>query len=227
MSVASSSRAAFINLTPTNGVNSSTSVPLSDLVSGSVEGIEVGDKLFSGFNYSRIGDMPPATDVNVLGFRDPAGNWGISFHGTFVDLPGGGFSDALIRYIVDIDPAFLQQGYRINDAHIFLGGVGVGTNSAFIVDESFLESNETMSVFKSTIGPGGTQLSDSAFFNPPLTRLHVVKDVFALASNGSFLPARATVIDQSFSQIVPEPAVLLISMIGIFAVTGCLRKRRR
>ena len=44
--------------------------------------------------------MPVANDVLVLGFKDPDGNWGVSFHGTFVDLPGGGFSDALIRFMV-------------------------------------------------------------------------------------------------------------------------------
>ena len=218
--------AALINLTPTNGVNSQDSVSLGSLVSGATEGIQVGDKLFTGFNYSRIGDMPLASDVNVLGFRDPFGNWGISFHGAFVDLPGNGFSDALIRFVVDIDPVFLQQGYRISDAHLFLGGVGVGENSAFIVDESFLGLNETMSVFKSTINQGGTKLSDSAYFDPTMTRLHVTKDVFALAAEGSSLPARATVIDQSFSQTnIPEPATLMILALGSFGLISKVRRR--
>lgn len=223
--VANPCPAALINLTPTNGVNSDTSVSLGSLASGDTTGITVGDKIFTGFVYSRIGDMPDADDINVLGFKDPAGNWGISFHGPFVDLPGNGFSDALIRFIVQVDPAFVQRGVRINDAHLFLGGVGVGENSAFIVDESFLESNETMSVFKSTINQGGTKLSDWVYFNPTLAKLNVTKDIFALAADDIGLPARATVIDQSFSQFVPEPATLLISVIGMVALAGYLRKR--
>ncbi len=103
-------RAAFIDLTPTNGVNSSTSVLLSDLISGTVMGVTVGDKIFSGFNYSFLGDMPSAVNVQVLGFKDADGNWGVSFHGAFLDLPGGGASDAAVRFNVDIDPAFLRAG---------------------------------------------------------------------------------------------------------------------
>src|SRR3954465_7052512 len=87
---AASSHAALVNLTPTAGsLNSATSVTLDSLQSGQTMGIVVGDKIFTGFSYSRIGDMPAATDINVLGFQDPAGNWGVSFHGSFVDLPGG------------------------------------------------------------------------------------------------------------------------------------------
>ncbi len=222
---ATPTRAAFINLTPTNGVNSSSSVLLSDLVSGEVMGITVGDKIFSGFNYSFMGDMPQAIDVQVLGFKDQNGNWGVSFHGTFLDMPGGGMSDAAIRFVVDIDPEFLQQGYRISDAHLFMNGFGVGADSAFMVDESFLESNQSMHVYTSSINGGGTQNSDWVYFDPTLSTLHVSKDILAIASNTSILPARATVIDQSFSQIiVPEPAAGLLVLCGI-ASLGFARKR--
>src|SRR5689334_12394473 len=84
---ATPTRAAFINLTPTNGAaNSSTSIKLSALISGDpTDGIIVGDKTMSGFVYSPIGDMPAASDINVLGYQDPQGNWGVSFHGSFLD----------------------------------------------------------------------------------------------------------------------------------------------
>ena len=220
-------RAAFINLTPSNGVNSSSSVLLSDLISGEVMGVTVGDKIFTGFNYSFMGDMPQAIDVQVLGFKDQNGNWGVTFHGTFHDLPGGSTSDAMIRFVVDIDPNFLRQGYRISDAHLFMNGYGVGADSALMVDESFLESNQSMHVYTSSINGGGTQNSDWVYFDPTLSTLHVVKDIFAMASNNSILPARATVIDQSFSQIiVPEPAAGLLMLCGITCL-GFARKRHR
>lgn len=222
-------RAAFIDLTPTNGSNSSTSIKLSDLISGDpTDGIIVGDKNMSGFVYSPIGDMPAASDINVLGYKDPNGNWGVSFHGTFLDMPGGGISDALIRFVVNIDPAALQQGWRISDAHMFLNGVGVGANSLFAVDESFSpDSNQTLHTFMSTINGGGTQLSDSATFSPPLTTLHVTKDILAMAAANGFLPARATAIDQSFSQtnIIPEPTSLMLSLIGLVGLIAYRRNR--
>jgi hypothetical protein len=219
--------AALIDLTPTGGVNSNTSVPLDDLLDGDVMGILVGDKIFTGFNYSRIGDMPPADDVLVLGFQDPSGNWGISFHGVFMDLPGNGASDALIRFIVEVAPEQLAQGVRISDAHIFLGGVGVGENSSFIVDESFLDLDNTMHVFKSSINGGGEQLSDWTYFDPWQEKLFVTKDILAFAADNATLQARATVIDQSFSQdVIPEPAALLLASIGL-AACGLRRPRRR
>jgi len=201
-------------------------VPLSDLTSGAVMGVTVGDKIFTGFNYSFLGDMPSAVNVQVLGFKDPTGNWGVSFHGAFLDLPGGGASDAAIRFNVDIDPAFLARGTRISDAHLFLNGSGVGPDSVFTVDESFLGNNQTLHAFVSTIGGGGTQMSDSTVFDPKLQTLHVTKDILALAGPNSFLPARATVIDQSFSQSspVPEPAVAMLSLLGMVGF-GLTRKR--
>jgi hypothetical protein len=219
--------ASLIDLTPTNGVNSSTSVSLGDLVSGEVMGISVGDKQFTGFNYSQTGDMPTATNVNVFGFKDPDGNWGITFSSnTFMDLPGGGPSDALIRYIVQVDPANAQLGWRISDAHMFLGSPSVGPDSVFIADESFLQNNQTLHTFASTFGPGGTQTLDQTTFDPILQKLNVTKDIFAFAGANSTQPAHAAAIDQSFSQSkVPEPATLVMCVIGGLSLVVISRRR--
>jgi hypothetical protein len=228
--IAAPTSAALVNLTPQGtAVNSNTGVLLSDLLSGASMGIVVGDKIFTGFSYSALGDMPAATDVTVLGFRDPAGHWGVTFQGSFRDLPGGSDSDALIRFIVDVDPTSLAQGMRISDAHLFLGGVGMGDESFFLVDESFALSgiNDTLNVFQSTLGPGTTaDLSDEVFFDPGLSRLFVTKDINAFAAAGSTVPARATAIDQSFSQEqIPEPATLVLAGMSALAMVGASRRR--
>jgi hypothetical protein len=209
-------RATMIDLTPTNGVNSSTSVSLADLVSGQVMGVTVGDKIFTGFNYSHLGDMPPAQDVLILGFKDQDGNWGVSAHGSFFDLPGDATpSTAQLRFMVQVDPTGTAAGLRISDAHLFLGGAGTDANSQFTVDETFLESNQTLH----TVSQGGLLVSsDSVVFNPTLLKINVTKSIFALAARGGFLPARATVIDQSFSQRkVPEPTTIVLSSIAALA----------
>jgi hypothetical protein len=226
---AGSAQAALVNLTPNPGsLNSTTSVTLDSLQNGTNMGIVVGDKIFTGFTYSKIGDMPDPTAVNVLGFQDPDGNWGVSFHGTFLDLPGGGGSDALIRFMVQVDPGTTANpnNRKITDAHLFLGGVGAGDESFLTVDESFLGRNETLHTFYTTLGAGPTQqqLSDQTLITPNTTKLNVTKDIFALAANGGFLPARATVIDQSFSQVIPEPATLALAALSMVGLVVAGRK---
>jgi hypothetical protein len=226
LAIIAPTRAAFINLTPTTGVNSTSSVKLSDLISGSVEGVLVGDKRFSAFSYENLGDMPVSADVNVLGFKDADGNWGISLHGIFLDLPGGDPSNALVRYLVSIDPS-APPLTRISDAHLFLNGVGIGaSNSAFTVDETFNpESGQSLHTIQSSFAGGTSKLSDATVFSPTLTSLHVSKSILAIAGGTDGQPARANAIDQSFSQVIPEPATALLSMIGGVAVAALRRKR--
>lgn len=226
----SSASAAPINLTPAAGSsNSVDSVTLSSLLSNS-DGIVVGDKIFTGFSYSRTGDMPSADNINVLGFRDPSGNWGVTFHGSFVDLPGGASSDAFIRFMVEVEAASLAQGWRISDAHLFISGAGIGDDSFFSVDETFLEKpNDTLNAYVSTLGAGPqqTQLSDSVVFDALTNKLTVTKDIFALAAEGGFLPARATVIDQSFSQeLIPEPTAMLLMGVSSLGMIAVVRRRK-
>jgi hypothetical protein len=220
--------AALVNLTPAAGAtNSQDSVTLASLQTGQDMGIVVGDKIFTGFSYSRVGDMPAATDINVLGFRDLDGNWGVTFQGSFVDLPGGTSSDAVIRFMVEVDNTQNTVPQVISDAHLFLGGVGLGDESFFSVDESFLGRNETLNTFASTLGPGPQtqQLSDQTDFAPTATKLTVTKDIFALAATDSAQPARGTVIDQSFSQEpIPEP--MSMALAGLAGV-GLVAVRRR
>jgi hypothetical protein len=227
--LATSVQAALINLTPQPGnSNSATSVKLSDLLSGQVMGVKVGDKDFTGFSYSTIpgDDMPAPANVNVLGFRDSEGNWGVSFHGGFLDLPGGtGLSDAKLRFRVSVDPVGLRQGFRISDAHLFAAGIGVGPDSFFAIDESFEGLNNSMSVFKSTLGGSQTQqLFDWTYFDEPMESIVVTKDILAIAGANSTQPARSTVIDQSFSQtIIPEPATVAIALLGLVGFAAVRR----
>ena len=218
------SHATLITLDPNN---SNESVNLADLTSGEVMGVQVGDKTFTEFFYANLpgDDMPAAEDINIFGFQDEQGNFGISIHGTFVDFPGDGPSDALLRFTVEVAPEAAERGFRISDAHLFVGGIGLGDDSFFSVDESFQQNNQTMSVFSTTLDdPREQKLSDVVFFDQLYERLRVTKDIFAIAGDTN-QPARTTVIDQSFSQeIIPEPTTLGLLMIGLLGMS--VKKRQ-
>jgi len=212
--------------------NSNDFVLLSELIDGDVAGLIVGDKIFDDFFYSTLpgDDMPSPDRINVFGFQDTNGNWGLSFHGAFIDLPGNGPSDALLRFTVGVTQEAFEQGWRISDAHLFAGGVGLGEDSFFAIDETFEEeSSNSLNVFATTLnGPLEQELSDWVDFDELYGSLRVTKDIFALAGDTN-QPVRSTAIDQSFSQIqIPEPASLgLMVLVGMGLIGAGSRSRLR
>ncbi|MDC0935439.1 PEP-CTERM sorting domain-containing protein [Pirellulales bacterium] len=219
------------------------SVVLRDVLvnGGTIPGLIVGDKMFDGFIYSATGDMPLANDVNVVAI-EVDGNFGISFQGAFLDFVDQdgpqNASDAGIRFAVGVTPEAIERGYRISDAHLFGSGFGdfslAGPGAFISVDENFAGNTPSatengqsagMTVFASNSGQGGTRSEDWVFFDSLYTRLRVQKDIVAFSSEEGQLPARMTIIDQTFSQVViPEPASIALfglGMIGIIA--GCRR----
>lgn len=224
-------QANFVNFAHLQPNDPNDFVVLSDLLNGEIPGVVVGDKIFSEFFYSTLpnDDMPDPENINIFGFQDLDDNLGISFHGVFWDLPGGGPSDALIRFTVEVAPDELAEGFRISDAHLFLGGVDVGDNSFLAVDESFQGINQTLNTFATTLGgPLSQDLADEVFFGQLYTKLRVTKDILAFTGDTD-RPARTTVIDQSFSQmIIPEPASLvLFTMFGLRLATARRRPSQR
>lgn len=222
--------AATIDLTPAGG-NGTVSAPVSlaTLLADPTGSVTVGDKVFTGFGYSGTNDMPSAANVNVLGLKDSLGNWGLRFQGGFQDLPGNGGSDAHISFMVEVAAAQAAQGWRITDAHLAIAGAATGgPNSYFIVDESLnsgATSIGTLEAAVSTLGQGITKLSDAIIFSP-VVKLNVVKDILAQSAAGNSLPSRGTVIDQSFSQQVPEPATVALFGMTSLALVSVSRRRQ-
>jgi hypothetical protein len=191
--------------------------------------IVVGDKTFSGFNYSMTGDMPPAPLVNVIPITDNAGNFGIRFQGAFIDTTGAvGGSDALISYSVTADAIHL-----ISDAHLEGNPTRLGPLGSISVTETFLplgaNGEFTMKIYDDqNLTP--PKLFDNTVFTTPVRTLHVQKDILGLAKlnpNSPDTPQTVTLsfVDQTFSQIiVPEPATMALLFAGTF---GFALMRRR
>lgn len=203
------------------------SLTLDDLTSGRVPTVTVGDKTFSLFSYTPAGDMPAAEDINVLDFVDLEGHFGISLQGAFLDNPGdANASTALLQFTVTVSDEGQQQGNRISDAHLFLGGSGVPEESEFSVVESFSNTAQTLNVFDSTVG-GGTQqqLSDWLDFEQTTLSLDIALEISAFADPQATLPARATAIDLTISQVeIPEPSTAVLLLLTGLSTSA--RRRR-
>jgi len=194
--------------------------------------VTVGDKLFDQFAYASTGDMPDASDVNVIPIVDGDGNFGLRFQGGFVDLFDGGDSDpgspsdALISYRVTVlDPLFL-----ISDVHL-AGNPTVfgpdGEESGLIgVSETFVPDDPGTTLVIFDIKPGSNQLMDWSLLAGPLRTLHVQKDILAFA-DAPGNAATLSFVDQTFSQVlVPEPSTISLLALGL-AAAWQLRRRSR
>ncbi|XAL99689.1 PEP-CTERM sorting domain-containing protein [Phycisphaeraceae bacterium D3-23] len=191
---------------------------LADLIANDGT-VQVGDKLFSNFDYASTGDMPDADRINVIEHTDAAGNFGIRFQAAFFDLPGGGASDALITFDVTVlDPNFL-----ISDAHLagnldVLGGSGGSSFGG--ITETFLtaNTNDDLSIFATE---DSSVLADWVFFDTPTATLSVQKNITLFADDDA-VATTLSFVDQTFSQI-PEPGSLALLGLGGLAL---LRRRR-
>lgn len=183
----------------------------------------VGDKKFSNFTLLRTGDMPTANSVNVAALLDDAGNYGIRLQGAFVDLPSSpGGSDFLLNYDVEaLDPNKL-----ISDAHLAGNPTLLGTQGSISVVETFLPlgpgGEYTMKIFDDE--SAGQKLTDVTFFNPPVRKLSVQKDILVIATPNS-QTVTMSFVDQTYSQ-TPEATTITMALISLVSLVGYRGRRR-
>ncbi len=190
---------------------------------------EVEDKRFSNFQYSWTGDMPPASNVNVVTLIDDDGNPGFRMTGYFSDTAltndgTSGGSDALLSYDVDVtDPNFRITGAILAGNPNLLGS----TTGSINVSETFLplgaSGEYTGEIFDDTLA--GIQLMDTVDFGGGYSHISVQKDIGAIVFEGS---GTMSFVDQTFSQsavdpIIPEPNATVLWLLGV-AMCGMIRR---
>ncbi|MDA0657803.1 MAG: PEP-CTERM sorting domain-containing protein [Planctomycetota bacterium] len=200
----------------------SKAVLLSDLIDNN--GMIVnGDKKFTNFTWQgAAGHTIPASMLDVQPHTDLHGHLGIRISGGMFDLPGGGPTDLLVGFDVEVtDP-----GQWINDIHLLSNGSLNGGSGLFQITEQVLNpawmQPVQLSVIDQDLPTGGiTSLADGKDLPSPVKKLRVTKDIFLFATGSTSVVLSQ--IDQTFSQI-PEPASMGLAVAGVL---GMLAARRR
>lgn len=186
--------------------------------------LQIGGLTFFNFSVTvHSGDMPAPAAVTVtpetliIGSQSTVG---FRLGGGFLD---SAFSPGASDFGLSYEVSSLNGQSIISDAHL-AGNPVVTVNGSATVTETWTPDigNSFIQIFD--LKPGNTNLSANVIFGSNFNHLHVQKDILLSVPDGSLGAATLSVVDQTFSTSVPEPASL--GVLGLGALALIARRRR-
>ena len=173
--------------------------------------ITVGDKTFGNFSWNG-----PDLQVTGVGNGTVGNLYGLSFQGGLYQLGAGSVSYQL-DYTVTAGP-----GYRIDDLYEQANYNAIG--GSVNISEVVLTSPGGTQVGQAVVGTGYSP-STVANLSGAFKELWVQKSIVLTATGpGDF--AVASIIDQRFSQTVPEPATCVAGLGGLLLAAAVTSRRK-
>ena len=205
-------------------------------------GIQVGDKLFSGWRVtdtqSQGAVAPDAGEIVVTGVQI-GGDYGLRFNGGW-SAPAGQLADSTIKFKVSIVEPWLSQGWLIKDNALWMTAFGVSSNA----DAGAVSISENVYAFDPDLGYSTPIANKFVYYKDDndrilyderdffdvtgapvaLTEIWVIKDVVACGGNGTVGVVHISEFFQTFSQ-VPEPATM--ALLGLGGLGVLLKRKHR
>jgi len=201
--------------------------PNTTLASVLGRSFQVGDKIFSvpTNGFQSVAFSASEVFISPVINADPMTGLGFRITGAWNDAPGGGGTDFVFIYDVEITPEGIAAGRTFAAADLRFNGSASGAGSFARVDETVMDRNNMILANKQVEAIAGSPPQLSYQVNVQgQTRLRLVKDVqfFANGDNGT---AAASFIDQTFGQvIIPLPSAAGLGLAGLGVVA--MRRRR-
>lgn len=219
-------------------------VQLSSLLPGGQNsgGIIIGDKVFSDFGY--LGNSPPAANIWVGSVNSATPNTeGLIFSGSWQSTNGVN-DDGTISYAVHT----LSGAPTIHSIGLDFNGTAVGTGAAATVTESVFQAvknpdgsysrgteltgttvsqtpeNSPISVYNDGLNASYDKTQNSFILSQNQSAVFLMKDIHLFSQPGNSGAAIASWVDNTVTQVVPEPASMGLLAIGCLAALARRRK---
>lgn len=188
--------------------------------------INLGDGgiIENGLRYANFSYTPTATGgavaptagaINVIG-EDLLGSDFLTFNMSALATTGQTL-DLAINYTVEV-----VSGLPIISTHLGVSGGVIGTG-AYVVSDNFNIPGQPALVVTNT----GSSSAVLTFANAPRTGLFVNKDIFLFGGTTPGSLSTISIVTQSITRAIPEPASMAMLAIGGLGVLGAARRRNK